>query len=185
MSSTRTPGETALSFQRWSQYYVMPLPETVGHDVWDLEPGTDYEIRITPMNAWAKVGVPLTTTFTTAGVGMDQISSFEDHGAPMPVADMLDVDFDTLTDVSTNPVPYSLLNATATGPATSVPLQVLVSEVDKATIVDGYTEHVAFVADGPGDVLAYGQPAAVESILRVTPLDAHARHAERRCGRPG
>ncbi|MDF1477501.1 metallophosphoesterase [Leifsonia sp. H3M29-4] len=164
--------QTVLSFQRWSQYYVMPMPATVGHDVWNLQPGTDYEIRISPINAWAKVGEPLTTTFRTAGVGADQISSFVDHSAPMPVADIIDVDVETLTDVSTNAIPYTLLNSTASGPATSMPVQAMFSEADKATVVDGFTEDAAFVADGPGDVLAYGQPGALEIVLRVSALDA-------------
>ena len=164
--------QTVLSFQRWSQYYVMPMPATVGHDVWNLQPGTDYEIRISPINAWAKVGQALTTTFRTAGVGADQISDFDEHGAAMPVADIIDVDVDTLTDVAAHATPYSLLNTAGTGAATSMPVQALFTEDDKATVVDGFTEDAAFVATGPGDVLAYGQPAALEIVLRVSALDA-------------
>jgi hypothetical protein len=64
-------GQTVNTFKRWSRYYVMPLPETVGHEVWNLQPGTDYEIRISPINAWGKVGDALTTTFRSAGAGVD------------------------------------------------------------------------------------------------------------------
>lgn len=164
--------QTVLSFQRWSRYYVMPLPETVGHDVWNLRPGTDYEIRISPINAWAKVGAPLTTSFRTAGTGVDQISSFAEHSGAMPVADIIDVDVETFTDVADHATPYPLLNSTSSGPATSLPLQAMFTEADKAAVTDGFTEDAAFIATGPGDVLAYGQPGAVETILRVTALDA-------------
>jgi hypothetical protein len=165
--------QTALSFYRWSQYYVMPLPATVGHEVWDLDPGTEYKVQVTPINAWAKAGAPLTTTFTTAGEkGPDETSTFDDHGAAMPIADLLDVDFDTVSDVSTNPVPYTLLGATGTGPATSQPVQILVSAADKLKLVDGYTTSAAFVANGPGDVFTYGNPGLVSNVMRITPLSA-------------
>ncbi|MGD8168927.1 fibronectin type III domain-containing protein [Herbiconiux sp. P16] len=162
--------ETAISFYRWSQYYVMPLPATVGHQVWDLEPGTEYTVQVTPINAWSKAGAPLTTTFTTAGESTDETSTFEDHSAPMPVADILDIDFDAVEDVSSNPVPYPLLDATGTGPATGQPAQVLVSAADKLKLVDGYTTSAAFVANGPGDVFTYGNPSLVSNIMRITPL---------------
>ncbi|MCS5719223.1 metallophosphoesterase [Herbiconiux sp. CPCC 205763] len=164
--------ETAVSFYRWSQYYVMPLPDSVGHEVWDLKPGTEYTVQITPINAWSKAGAPLTTTFTTTGESTHETSTFEDHGAAMPAADMLDIDFDTVKDVSTNPVPYALLDATGKAPATGQPAQVLVSAADKLKLVDGYTTSAAFVANGPGDVFTYGNPALVSNVMRITPLSA-------------
>ncbi|MCU1412422.1 MAG: hypothetical protein JWR04_3129 [Rhodoglobus sp.] len=164
--------QTALSFYRWSQYYVMPLPATVGHEVWDLEPGTDYRVQITPINAWSKAGAPLTTTFTTTGTSTKETSTFDDHSAPVPVADMLDIDFGTVKDASTNPVPYSLLNATGTAPATGQPAQILVSAADKLKLIDGYTTSAAFVATGPGDVFTYGNPALVSNVMRIIPLNA-------------
>ncbi len=117
-----------LSFQRWSRYYVMPLPETVGHDVWNLQPGTDYEIRISPDERLGEGRRPAHDDVPHRGCRLGASSpTSRTTVPPMPVADMLDVDFETLTDVSTNPAPYSLLNATGNAPATSVsPLQVLV-----------------------------------------------------------
>ena len=167
-----TTAQTVLSFQRWSQYYVMPMPASVGHDVWNLQPGTDYEIKISPINAWAKVGEPLTTTFRTAGVGADQVSDFSIHSAALPLADIIDVDVATLTDVATHATPYTLLNSSASAPATAMPVQAMFTEADKASVVDGFTMDAAFVADGPGDVLAYGQPGALEIVLRVNAIDA-------------
>ena len=165
--------QTALSFYRWSQYYVMPLPASVGHEVWDLAPGTEYRVQVTPINAWAKAGAQLTTTFTTTGTkSPSQTSTFEDHGAAVPAADMLDIDVDAVKDVSTNPVPYTLLGATGTGPATGLPAQVLVSAADKLKLLDGYTTSAAFVANGPGDVFTYGNPALVSNVMRIIPLNA-------------
>ncbi len=55
------------TFTQWSGFYFIPMPETLRHIVWNLEPGREYEARITPINTWGKEGEQLRTTFTTSG----------------------------------------------------------------------------------------------------------------------
>lgn len=101
-------GEEVNTFLQWSGFYNLPMPEDRRHEVWNLIPETEYEIRITPINAWGKEGAPLTARFTTVagadGEGPFDASSltFEDLLAPVPSADLLDVRFrdGQATDVS-------------------------------------------------------------------------------------
>jgi hypothetical protein len=60
-------GKVVNTFTQWSGFYRIPMPAERNHIVWNLEPGNEYEVRITPINTWGKEGAPLTTTFATPG----------------------------------------------------------------------------------------------------------------------
>lgn len=59
------------TFTQWSGFYFIPMPESLKHIVWNLEPGREYEARITPINTWGKEGEPIAATFTTRGFDID------------------------------------------------------------------------------------------------------------------
>ncbi len=50
-------GEEVNSFLQWSGFYNLPMPADRRHEVWNLLPGKEYEVRVTPINAWGKEGV--------------------------------------------------------------------------------------------------------------------------------
>lgn len=87
------------TFVQWSGFYNLPMPESRAHEVWNLLPEREYEVRITPINAWGAEGEALSTRFTT-GEPVDGETpfdpnslTFDDLRAPVPTADLLDVDF--------------------------------------------------------------------------------------------
>ncbi|WP_341941577.1 LamG-like jellyroll fold domain-containing protein [Microbacterium sp. LWH10-1.2] len=92
-------GEEVNSFLQWSGFYNLPMPADRRHEVWNLDPQREYEVRVTPINAWGKQGAALTARFTTpAGSGGDvpfdpSSLTYDDLKAPIPSADLLDVGF--------------------------------------------------------------------------------------------
>lgn len=92
-------GEEVNSFLQWSGFYNLPMPADRSHEVWNLLPGKEYEVRVTPINAWGKEGSALTARFTSTegsgGEGPFDPSSltFDDLRAALPTADLLDVGF--------------------------------------------------------------------------------------------
>ncbi|MBQ5970127.1 MAG: metallophosphoesterase [Clostridia bacterium] len=49
----------------YSEYYFEPMPETLSHTFEGLHPGTDYTVRVLPLNVWRKAGNPLIAAFKT------------------------------------------------------------------------------------------------------------------------
>lgn len=87
------------TFVQWSGFYNLPMPESRAHEVWNLLPEREYEVRVTPINAWGAEGEALSTRFTTGEpvegeTPFDPTTlTFDDLRAPVPTADLLDVDF--------------------------------------------------------------------------------------------
>ena len=92
-------GEEVNSFLQWSGFYNLPMPADRSHEVWNLLPSREYEVRITPINAWGKEGAALTARFTSGDSGGGELPfdpgslTFEDLRDPVPAADLLDVAF--------------------------------------------------------------------------------------------
>lgn len=90
--NTKT-GNVDKTFKTWSNYYLLPMPETMEQTAPDLEPGTSYEVQIHAINAYQQVSENyLSANFTTTGQS-DSEPGFDDMILGVPKADMLDVDF--------------------------------------------------------------------------------------------
>lgn len=91
-------GTEVNTFQQWSGFYNLPMPTDRAHEVWNLQPEHDYEVRITPINAWGQEGEALTTRFRTADYAPGEKPfdptelEFDDLVGDVPTADMLDLD---------------------------------------------------------------------------------------------
>ncbi|QYM63384.1 LamG-like jellyroll fold domain-containing protein [Microbacterium sp. Se5.02b] len=92
-------GAEVNSFLQWSGFYNLPMPTDRRHEVWNLLPGREYEVRVTPINAWGKEGTALTARFTSGDSGEGEAPfdpsalTFDDLRAEVPSADLLDVGF--------------------------------------------------------------------------------------------
>ena len=89
----KATNEVAKTFKTFSEYYFTPMPETITQVASDLNPGTEYELKIYAIDAYGLVSENyLSETFKTAGE-KDSALTFEDMTAGIPTADLLDVDF--------------------------------------------------------------------------------------------
>lgn len=90
-------GDEVNSFQQWSGFYNLPFPTDRAHEVWNLQPEHDYEVRITPINAWGLEGEALTARFRTADYAPGEKPfdptelEFDDLVGDVPAADLLDL----------------------------------------------------------------------------------------------
>lgn len=154
-------GVVVNTFTQWSGFYVLPLPVTRSHTLWNLQPGTEYEVRITPINAWGKTGSAIAKRFTTAGGSGATEPTFEELAAPMPVADLLDVDFRDGVIADRSPAGRTFSDGTAaighddtldrkvatlTG-STAQAYRTAWSDADYAAIGDGFTLEAVFSVD--------------------------------------
>lgn len=60
------PNKTVLSKGFYSEYYFEPMPEQRTVTVEGLAPGTEYVVKVTPLNAWLSEGEPITAAFKTS-----------------------------------------------------------------------------------------------------------------------
>ena len=89
----KATGEVKKTFKTFSEYYFTPMPETITQVASDLNPGTEYELRVYAIDAYDLVSENyLSETFKTTGED-DSTLTFEDMAAGIPTADLLDVDF--------------------------------------------------------------------------------------------
>ncbi|WP_341978048.1 metallophosphoesterase [Microbacterium sp. LTA6] len=163
-------GQTVNTFLQWSGFYNLPMPANRNHEVWNLRPSRDYEVRVTPINAWGKEGAPLTARFTTSGSTgpmdppFDPASlTFDDLREQMPKADLLDVSFADGKAADASPKAWTLTAGSAAKVADDADLgaQVAVgaqgtasairtaawSDADYARLQDGFTLDVTFKVD--------------------------------------
>ncbi|WP_216648785.1 LamG-like jellyroll fold domain-containing protein [Agromyces agglutinans] len=113
-------GQTVNTFLQWSGFYNLPMPTSRAHEVWNLRPAREYEVRVTPINAWGKEGAPLTARFTTTGstgpveppFDPDALT-FDDLREPVPAADLLDVRFVDGTAKDASPKAWALTAGSA------------------------------------------------------------------------
>lgn len=108
-------GAEVNSFRQWSGFYNLPMPDTRAHEVWNLQPQREYEVTVTPLNAWGAQGEPLTTRFTTAAavpgedVPFDPATlAFADLQAKIPAADLLDLGFADGQPIDNSPAARTL-----------------------------------------------------------------------------
>ena len=135
-------GQTVNTFVQWSGFYNLPMPTSRQHEVWNLRPAREYEVRVTPINAWGKEGVPLTSRFTTSGSTgpvdppFDPAAlTFDDLREPLPAADLLDVGFADGTAADASPRKWTLTAGSAARVADDAELgaQVAVGTQDAAS----------------------------------------------------
>ncbi|MGL4108441.1 LamG-like jellyroll fold domain-containing protein [Clostridium sp. LP20] len=87
-------GKVDRSFKTWSEYYLQPMPSTISQVADNLNPGTEYEVRLYPINAYNKVSSKyISNTFKTIGKEDSEVT-FDDMREELPKADLLDVDFE-------------------------------------------------------------------------------------------
>ncbi|GAB3281836.1 InlB B-repeat-containing protein [Microbacterium lacusdiani] len=60
-------GQVVNTFTQWSGFYKIPMPATRNHIIWNMQPGREYQVAVTPINTWGKEGEAISTTFTTNG----------------------------------------------------------------------------------------------------------------------
>ncbi|MDR2088585.1 MAG: hypothetical protein LBP73_04440, partial [Clostridiales Family XIII bacterium] len=102
----KSTGLTDVTFKTFSEYYFLPMSETMGYNVSGLQPGTEYEVRICAYDAFGapqgyqggweaggKESEPLTATFTTQGTAPETTDNFDAYRQGVAPADLLDVDF--------------------------------------------------------------------------------------------
>ena len=59
-------GMIAKQFSVWSEYYFVPMPETVSQEIDDLEPDTEYTVEVYPEGFFKNRGKqPLKGSFKT------------------------------------------------------------------------------------------------------------------------
>lgn len=89
----KATGEVDSSQKIWSEYYFIPMSETLTQSFQGLKSGTEYEVKVTALNAYGLESTnTISTTFTTAK-GWEIPSDEELAKVELPSADMLDVDF--------------------------------------------------------------------------------------------
>ena len=67
----------------WSNFHMIPMPETRSYTIGSLKPGNDYTMEVYPVNAFKKRGEPLVKEFKTLGNVNEKIE----------VKEIFDVDF--------------------------------------------------------------------------------------------
>lgn len=163
-------GQTVNTFLQWSGFYRLPMPTSREHEVWNLRPSRQYEVRVTPINAWGKEGAALTARFTTTGSTgpvdppFDPASlTFDDLREAVPTADLLDVGFVDGQAVDASPKKWTLTSGSAAriaaddelgtdvaigsqGAASAVRTS-LWSDADYARLQDGFTIDATFKID--------------------------------------
>ncbi|MFB6612286.1 LamG-like jellyroll fold domain-containing protein [Agromyces sp. NPDC056379] len=163
-------GQTVNTFLQWSGFYNLPMPTSRNHEVWSLRPSRQYEVRVTPINAWGKEGSPLTTRFTTTGstgpveppFDPDALT-FDDLREQVPTADLLDVGFADGKAQDASPKAWTLIAGSAARVADDADLgaQVAIgeqgtasafktslwSDADYAKLQDGFTIDATFKLD--------------------------------------
>lgn len=162
-------GDEVNSFLQWSGFYNLPMPTSRQHEVWGLSPSREYEVRVTPINAWGKEGTALTARFTTDADGGGEVPfdpsslTFDDLRAPIPTADLLDVGFGGGVATDSSPaarsltagadVEYSADPAVGTevavgveGSATGIRTPAL-TDAEYALLQDGFTLDATFRLD--------------------------------------
>lgn len=72
-----TGGKVEKTYKYFSEYYFEPIPDTVSYTVSSLKSGTEYEVSVTPVNAWGIEGEPIKTTFRTEN--KEKIKYSPDH----------------------------------------------------------------------------------------------------------
>lgn len=163
-------GQTVNTFLQWSGFYKLPMPTSREHEVWNLRPSRQYEVRVTPINAWGKEGTALTARFTTTGSTgpveppFDPASlTFDDLREAVPTADFLDVGFVDGEAVDASPKKWVLTAGSAaeiaaddglgaevaigTQGAASAFRTALWSDADYARLQDGFTIDATFKID--------------------------------------
>ncbi len=89
----KATGEVDSSQKIWSEYYFLPMSETLTESFQGLKSGTEYEVKVTALNAYGLESTnTISTTFTTVK-GWEVPSDEELAKVELPKADMLDVDF--------------------------------------------------------------------------------------------
>lgn len=135
-------GQTVNTFLQWSGFYNLPMPTSRNHEVWNLRPSRQYEVRVTPINAWGKEGTALTARFTTTGSTGPveppfdpEKLTFDDLREQVPTADLLDVGFADGKAADASPKAWNLTAGGAARVADDADLgaQVAVGEQDAAT----------------------------------------------------
>lgn len=135
-------GQTVNTFLQWSGFYNLPMPTSRNHEVWNLRPARQYEVRVTPINAWGKEGTALTARFTTTGSTGPveppfdpEKLTFDDLREQVPTADLLDVGFADGKAADASPKAWTLTAGGAARVADDADLgaQVAVGEQDAAT----------------------------------------------------
>ena len=62
----KATNEVDRTFRTWSNYYLLPMPETISQVATNLKANTEYELRIYAINAYNKISDDyISTTFTT------------------------------------------------------------------------------------------------------------------------
>lgn len=89
----KATGEIDSSQKIWSEFYFLPMSETLTESFQGLKAGTEYEVKVTALNAYGLESTnTISTTFTTAK-GWQVPTDEELSKIELPQADMLDVDF--------------------------------------------------------------------------------------------
>lgn len=163
-------GQTVNTFLQWSGFYTIPMPTSRSHEVWSLRPSREYEVRVTPINAWGKEGAPLTARFTTTGSTgpveppFDPAAlTFDDLREQLPTADLLDVRFADGTATDASPKKWALTGGSSAKVADDADLGAQVSvgtqgaatafrttnwsDADYAKLQDGFTIDATFKID--------------------------------------
>ncbi|QAY72378.1 hypothetical protein ET445_02535 [Agromyces protaetiae] len=163
-------GQTVNTFLQWSGFYNLPMPTTRNHEVWNLRAAREYEVRVTPINAWGKEGAALTARFTTSGstTPVDppfdpDALTFDDLRENVPTPDLLDVGFVGGKAVDASPKAWALTAGSAASIVDEAALggQVAVgtqgaatafrtgtwSDADYAGLQDGFTVDATFKLD--------------------------------------
>jgi 3',5'-cyclic AMP phosphodiesterase CpdA len=89
-------GQVVNTYLQWSGFYLIPMPETRNHIIWNLQAGREYEVAITPINTWGKEGEPISTVFTTNGYDV-RLSSAGAGAATSDLSDAMPGDSVTLS----------------------------------------------------------------------------------------
>lgn len=163
-------GQTVNTFLQWSGFYNIPMPTSRAHEVWNLRPSRQYEVRVTPINAWGKEGAPLTARFTTTGstgpseppFDPDELT-FDDLREQLPTADLLDVRFADGAATDASPKKWALTGGSSAKIADDADLGAQVSvgvqgaatafrttnwsDADYAKLQDGFTLDATFKLD--------------------------------------
>ena len=160
-------GATVNTFLQWSGFYNLPTPGSRAHEVWGLTAGHQYEVRITPLNAWGKEGAALTARFTAGGGGatpdqpFDPSSlTFEQLAEPIPSADLLDVDFGGGTVADLSPRAHAVTQGTA-------PIAVDAGLGKEAATYSGSSAQGSRIAWSDADYALTQDGFAIETVTKV------------------
>ncbi|MEG2194424.1 MAG: LamG-like jellyroll fold domain-containing protein [Terrisporobacter sp.] len=85
-------GKLHKSYKIWSEFYFLPMKNTLIQTFNGLKPGTEYEVEVTAMSSYKKLSSnTIKASFKTSG-GFEEPSE-EEMAKPVEKAEMLDVDF--------------------------------------------------------------------------------------------